>query len=142
MTVPKAAVPAATPYMPAAPLSQPPAPPPVPAAPAYDASPVVSILQALIAKSSTYELPPIDKRKLDDIEKRTSGLFQKLGACELSHSVFEKLQQLCKALAAGDAQGALNLHVSITTTDWADNGSWLMGLKRLVERISKLGISL
>ena len=46
------------------------------------------------------------------------------------------------ALAGGDARTALDIHVAITTTDWADNGAWLMGLKRLIEIVSKLGVAL
>lgn len=125
----------------AAPAEQP-AEVPYKSVPAYDASAVINTLQSLIAGCSAYELPPIDKRKLDDIEKRATGLYQKLGSCELSKPVFDKLLLLCQALAAGDARAALDLHVSITTTDWADNGSWLMGLKRLIELVSKLGLTL
>ena len=32
--------------------------------------------------------------------------------------------------------------VQITTSDWADNGPWLMGVKRLIEMTSKLGVTL
>ena len=46
------------------------------------------------------------------------------------------------ALAGGDARTALDIHVAITTTDWAENGAWLMGLKRLIEIVSKLGVAL
>jgi protein transport protein SEC31 len=34
------------------------------------------------------------------------------------------------------------MHVQITTSDWADNGAWLMGVKRLIEMTSKLGVRL
>ena len=46
------------------------------------------------------------------------------------------------ALAAGDARTALEVHVQITTSDWADNGPWLMGVKRLIEMTAKLGVTL
>ena len=56
--------------------------------------------------------------------------------------VFERLSELCRALAAGDAQTAGALHLEIATSDWADNGNWLMGVKRLIEMTSKLGVTL
>ena len=46
------------------------------------------------------------------------------------------------ALATGDARTALEVHVQITTSDWADNGAWLMGVKRLIEITAKLGVTL
>jgi hypothetical protein len=41
------------------------------------------------------------------------------------------------ALSAGDFRTALALHVELTTSDWADNGVWLVGLKRMIETLSK-----
>ena len=49
---------------------------------------------------------------------------------------------MCQALAAGDVATALQIHVVITTSDWADNGQWLMGLKRLIEMVGKLQVRL
>ena len=49
---------------------------------------------------------------------------------------------MCQALAAGDVATALQIHVAITTSDWADNGQWLMGLKRLIEMVGKLQVRL
>jgi hypothetical protein len=46
------------------------------------------------------------------------------------------------ALAASDIRTALAIHVEITTTDWTENQSWLIGLKRLIEMITKLGVTL
>ena len=37
--------------------------------------------------------------------------------------MFGELSQLVSALAAGDSRAALEMHVSITTTGWADNGA-------------------
>jgi len=122
----------------------PPAPaPPPPPAPSYDPQPVIAIVQGLIAKCNAYNLvDPIDKRKLDDVVKRAALLQKKLTTGEVSAGVFERLLPLCQALAAGDSRTALDLHVAITTTDWADNGPWLMGLKRLIELTAKLNVTL
>jgi len=95
-----------------------------------------------MAQCGAYQLQPVDKRRLEDTEKRSGALFTKLQAGGVSQPVFDKLEQLCGALAAGDARTALEVHVHLTTTDWADNGHWLMGLKRLIELVGKLGVAL
>ena len=79
---------------------------------------------------------------MEDVAKRMAGLEAKLGTGEVSAEVFAQLAQLCQALAAGDAATALQIHVAITTSDWADNGQWLMGLKRLIEMVGKLQVRL
>ena len=79
---------------------------------------------------------------MEDVAKQMAGLEAKLGTGEVSAEVFAQLAQLCQALAAGDAATALQIHVAITTSDWADNGQWLMGLKRLIEMVGKLQVRL
>ena len=57
--------------------------------------------------------------------------------------VFDKLHELCRALTAGDAQTALQLHMQLMESDWAGgNGAWMPGVKRLIEVTSKLGVTL
>ena len=99
-------------------------------------------MQALAAKCNAFNLPPMDKRKMEDVAKRMAGLEAKLASGEVSAAVFGNLSQLCTALGGGDVQTALNVHVQITTSDWADNGQWLMGLKRLIEMVAKLQVRL
>ena len=72
----------------------------------------------------------------------TLALTLTLTLTQVSAEVFAQLAQLCQALAAGDAATALQIHVAITTSDWADNGQWLMGLKRLIEMVGKLQVRL
>jgi len=116
-----------------------PAPPPQPS---YDPEPVVSMLSRLLDKCSAFNLPPLEQRKVDDIKKRLGLLADKLRSGAVTAAVFEKLLQLCTALGSGDARTAQDLHVQITTSDWSDNGPWLMGVKRLLEMTSKLGVTL
>ena len=120
----------------------PPAAPPPPPQPTYDPEPVISTLGALIDKCGAFQLPPLEMRKVDDIKKRLALLSDKLRTGAVSDGVFEKLHQLCASLAAGDGHTALDLHVQITTTDWSDNGPWLMGVKRLIEMTGKLGVTM
>ena len=128
-----------------APVEQPPPPPaapPPPPKPSYDAEPVINAFTQLSAKCAAFNLPPLEARKLEDVNKRLGILFEKLRGGNITAGVFERLQQLCQALAGGDARTALEVHVQITTSDWADNGPWLMGVKRLIEITSKLGVTL
>ena len=57
-------------------------------------------------------------------------------------TVFGKLEQICQALTASDIRTALAIHVEITTTDWTENQSLPIGLKRLIEMVTKLGVTL
>jgi protein transport protein SEC31 len=34
------------------------------------------------------------------------------------------------------------LHLHLATDHWTDNGQWLMGLKRLIETVGQLGVTL
>lgn len=81
----------------AAPVPPPPAPAPVPTV-SYDAQPVIDIVQALLAKCASFNLLPIDKRKLDDVEKRAGILYAKLSTGEVSGAVFERLLPLCQGV--------------------------------------------
>ena len=113
-----------------------------PPQPSYDPEPVVNTLSQLADTCGTFNLPPLEQRKVEDIKKRLGLLTEKLRSGAISSGVFDKLHQLCTALGSGDARIALELHVQITTSDWSDNGPWLMGVKRLIEMTSKLGVSL
>jgi protein transport protein SEC31 len=108
----------------------------------YDHETTIQSLTALAKACAAYNLPPLEQRKLDDVTRRLGSLSDKLRQGGVSPVVFERLQQLCGFLAIGDAANALEMHVQITTSDWADNGAWLMGVKRLIEMTSKLGVRL
>ena len=84
----------------------------------------------------------MEARKLEDVNKRLNILYDKLRGGAISAGVFERLSQLSTSLGVGDGQSALAVHVQITTSDWADNGPWLMGVKRLIEMTGKLQVTL
>ena len=84
----------------------------------------------------------MEVRKLEDVNKRLGLLSGKLRNGAVSAGVFERLTALCQALAGGDARTALDVVVQITTSDWANNGPWLTGVKRLIEMSSKLQVTL
>ncbi len=115
---------------------------PEPQGPQYDPETTIQSLTALANGCAAFNLPPLERRKLDDVSKRLGSLFDKLRGRQVSPAVFEQLQQLSQYLAAGDAAKALEVHLQIATSDWADNGAWLMGVKRLIEMTSKLGMRL
>ena len=60
-----------------APAAPPPAPPP-PAAPAYDPEPLLGALSQLSGKCAAFALPPMEQRKLDDVNKRLMLLTDRL----------------------------------------------------------------
>ena len=57
-------------------------------------------------------------------------------------AVFDKLTELVGALGAGDWNTSAALQTALSQSDWADNGQWLMGIRRLIEIASKLGVTL
>ena len=76
---------------------------------------------------------PARKKELDDVSKKLGVLFFKLNIGDVKPSVKASLIQLCAALARGDAAGAGQIHVQLTTTDWDECGPWLTALKRLMK---------
>merc|ERR1712100_122132 len=52
--------------------------PAAPAAPSYDAEPCIEALTLLSAKCGACNLPPLEVRKLEDVNKRLGLLFEKL----------------------------------------------------------------
>jgi len=101
------------------------------------------VLLGLIAKCGQFNLAPLDRRKLDDVEKRINGLAPKLHSGAVSAAAFEKLQQICASLAAADIPTALAYHVEMVAgPHGTENQMWLMGLKRLIDMVTKLQVTL
>jgi protein transport protein SEC31 len=81
---------------------------------------------------------PSKKREIDDNSKKIGALFLKLNGGDISPSVASKLVQLCLALDNGDFASALQLQVSLTTSDWDECNFWLVALKRMIKARSSL----
>ncbi|KAJ1696799.1 hypothetical protein LUZ63_005311 [Rhynchospora breviuscula] len=81
---------------------------------------------------------PARRREIDDNSKKIGALFVKLNGGDISPSVKSKLVQLCSALDAGDFATALQLQVSLTTSDWDECNFWLVALKRMIKTRTSL----
>ncbi|KAG8955500.1 protein transport protein S31 [Tulasnella sp. 419] len=131
---------------PGAATSSRPAPPPGPAAPKYppgdrshipdSVRPAYNVLLDALARLKQ-TTPPQQKRMADDTERRINALFDALNCETLSQGVQDQLLALTAAMARGDQQGALALHVDLLTkgsrTD--DIGLWMAGIKLLIMRM-------
>ena len=98
------------PGAPAEPVAPPPAAPPPPPTPAYDPEPLIGTLSQLSAKCGAFNLPPLEARKLEDVNKRLVILYDKLRAGGVSTGVFERMVQLGQGTRAPDC------HVAPTAT--------------------------
>ena len=76
---------------------------------------------------------PARRRELEDASKKLGLLIWKMNEGQVSSSVSEKLQQLCRALDAHDFARAAHIQVMLTTSDWDECSSWLTALKRLIK---------
>ncbi|XP_078170862.1 protein transport protein SEC31 homolog B-like isoform X3 [Carex rostrata] len=135
-----------------APAQQLPAPAPAappPTVPTADTSkvsaelrPVILTLTRLFDETSRAlggpQANPSKKREIDDNSKKIGALFVKLNGGDISPSVASKLVQLCLALDNGDFASALQLQVSLTTSDWDECNFWLVALKRMIKTRSSL----
>ncbi|CAO3611688.1 unnamed protein product [Cunninghamella blakesleeana] len=80
---------------------------------------------------------PAKKRILDDTEKRLNGLFDNMNNEELSDDVVQSMLKLAQAIQNRDYNQAHRLQVELVTTRYAECGSWLVGVKRLIENAQK-----
>jgi len=100
---------------------------------APDMQPVVQTLLNVYNRCASAATQRQAKLKIEDVSKRVGQLFQKLNARDVSPAVCEKLSHLCQALAHGDFKTATDIQVQLTTTDWDEHGTWIVGVKRLIE---------
>jgi protein transport protein SEC31 len=74
---------------------------------------------------------------LEDCEKRLSVLFDKLNNKEISDVVTNKLLDLSRLIESKDYRSAGDMHVSMMTSHFEEVGSWMIGLKRIVDILSR-----
>ncbi|KAI8582934.1 hypothetical protein K450DRAFT_225547 [Umbelopsis ramanniana AG] len=75
----------------------------------------------------------MQKRMIDDTDRRMTQLLQKVDDHELNSDVLHQLCQLCQAMEKGDFTEALDMHVKLMTKAYDDHGQWILGLKRLID---------
>lgn len=102
-----------------------------------DLKPVVATLSRLYNETSEAlggaRANPAKKREIDDNSKKLGGLFARLNHSDISPNARTKLIQICQSIDSGDYNTAIQLQVSLTTSDWDECGSWLGPLKRMIK---------
>ncbi|KAF7721452.1 hypothetical protein EC973_004676 [Apophysomyces ossiformis] len=91
-----------------------------------------NVLKECQAKSSS----GLNKRILDDTARRIQAMRTDID--NISLHVMRLLSALCKALQAKDWETATRMHTDLMKTEYEKYGSWLTGLKRLIETYQKL----
>lgn len=118
------------------------APPAKPKHPAGDRShipassqPIFQILSSEIATVKP-KIPAKYAKKTQDTEKRLNILFDHLNNEDLlSDENVELLAQLANALSGKDFASAHDLHLQIATNFSSETGTWLIGVKRLIDMV-------
>jgi len=77
-------------------------------------------------------LPPHLKRIIDDTDRRLNILFDALNNETVPESAVVQMNNIAKAIAARDANAALNMHVELLTGATGDMTSWAPGVKQLI----------
>lgn len=95
--------------------------------------PVITSLTRVYKQSASAATSAVAKRKLEDVNKRIGGLFERLNQGGISGQACDKLLQLCAALDANDFNTAGELQVALTTHDWEENSTWIIAIKRLMD---------
>ena len=75
---------------------------------------------------------------MQDTEKRLDDLFDKLATDKIERPILAHLIHLSNALKAKDLNTATRISVEFMTTIFAQEGKWVVGLKRLVELYARL----
>ena len=121
------------------------APPPEPVAPVKSAPgdvskvpaslmPIVSTIKSLLGEMGSVA-KRVEKKKLDQVHKKTLILFQQLNDGELSPALAEGMLALCAALNDRNYPAALELQMSMIASEYTD---WLVGIKFLIQVAKKL----
>ncbi|KAG0170061.1 protein transport protein S31 [Apophysomyces sp. BC1034] len=77
--------------------------------------------------------PAGQKKMYDDTERRLGSLFDQLNNNEVSEGVITSMQSLVQALQNRDYDSAQRIQVDLVTTRYDECGSWLVGVKRVIE---------
>lgn len=100
--------------------------------------PVVATLTRLYDTVAPTQKTLMAKRKLEDVNKKVGALFERLNQNDISAQASEKLVRLCQALDQGDYNTAGQYHVALTSSDWDENGIWIVAVKRLMDTAAKM----
>ncbi|CAD7701117.1 unnamed protein product [Ostreobium quekettii] len=95
---------------------------------------IVAKLTELFRQCEAASQTPGKRREIADGSKRLGTLFWKMNEREVSPAMIQRLQELTKALEAGNVAAALQIQLHMTEDGelWAEGEYWLPGLKRLL----------
>ncbi|KAL1931198.1 hypothetical protein VTP01DRAFT_10335 [Rhizomucor pusillus] len=74
-----------------------------------------------------------NKRVLADTTQRINGMLKELREEQISQHVLHSLSGLSHALQAKEWEKAAEIHTKLMTTEYDKHGSWLLGLRRLID---------
>ncbi|KAI7901127.1 uncharacterized protein BX663DRAFT_515036 [Cokeromyces recurvatus] len=77
------------------------------------------------------------KRIVDDTIRRIDNLLKELEDDQLTKQVSQLLYTLSKALESSEYTKALEIHTKLMTAHYENHGSWILGLKRLIDLTEK-----
>ncbi|KAI8093497.1 uncharacterized protein BX664DRAFT_384918 [Halteromyces radiatus] len=79
-----------------------------------------------------------NKRIVDDTSKRVQVMLKEIDDEKVTNNVIISINELCRGLEEKDWEKALTLHRQLMTTEYERHGSWLLGLKRLIDLSEKI----
>ncbi|KAI8334587.1 hypothetical protein BC941DRAFT_431616 [Chlamydoabsidia padenii] len=79
-----------------------------------------------------------NKRITDDTAKRIQTMLKEMDDEKIASNVIVAINDLCQGLEKKDWEKALNIHRQLMTTEYERHGSWLLGLKRLIDLSEKV----
>ncbi|CAG8543669.1 3916_t:CDS:2 [Diversispora eburnea] len=101
-----------------------------------DSYQIRSILEKILENCKNHSMVS-DRRMVTDSEKRLALLFERLEKEQISESVLGRLCKMCEYVKENDFINALTIHSNLMTTDFGNEGKWLLGLKRLLDLCKK-----
>ncbi|SAL96390.1 hypothetical protein [Absidia glauca] len=78
-----------------------------------------------------------NKRIADDTAKRIQAMLKDMDDEKVATNVIVAISDLCQGLEEKDWEKALTIHRQLMTTEYERHGSWLLGLKRLIDLSEK-----
>ena len=83
--------------------------------------------------TSMMNATPMQKKIIDDSKKRMESLFDQIASSKVSSDVSAKLSQMIGFMQKGQWDKALSLHAPLMSGHFAEVGTWILALKRLIE---------
>ncbi|KAJ1336238.1 hypothetical protein BSLG_007466 [Batrachochytrium salamandrivorans] len=102
---------------------------------------VASFTAAMDLARGLLDRMPNQRQKVEDTDRRIDGLFDRLASQQIQpqRTVLAQLLQLAQALDKKEYTAAQTTVMKMMTSNYANETSWILGAKRLVELLMMLG---